>query len=275
MLKTYLPFKLSALGDPSTDFGAWVHLITSYPAQWKQLVRNLASPVSVLDKHGSTPQLGSAQQNFACLECAHRNVQRTFFTQRALNMHLLMAHGRRSQIAQFIGPDNRCPVCHTTFALRYLAIAHASQSKPRSGAAVSCRQVILSGSVERLSQEVLKPLVLEARRLRTTARRMGKSHVPAPWTAQRVRRPPPCDGDDSSQPQKRIRWTPVLCCPVISDVKPTLDSDIGDSPVHKRVRRQLPSSLPRSDRTPPFPSDHSPRKRRRWSEFAIIPQSTC
>ena len=213
LLKSHLPFKLSALGDPSTDFGAWVHLITSYPAQWKQLVRNLASPVSVLDKHGSTPQLGSAQQNFACLECAHVNVQRTFFTQRALNMHLLTAHGRRSHIAQFIGPDNRCPVCHKTFALRYLAIAHASQSKPRSGAAVSCRQVIMSGSVERLSEEVLKPLVLEARRLRTTARRMGKSHVPAPWTAQRVRRLPPDDGDDSSQPQKRIRWTPVLCLP--------------------------------------------------------------
>ena len=44
MLKSHLPLKLSELGDPSTDFCAWTHLITKFPAQWKQLVRCLTSP---------------------------------------------------------------------------------------------------------------------------------------------------------------------------------------------------------------------------------------
>ena len=173
MLKSCLPLKLSELGEPSTDFCAWTHLITNFPAQWKQLVRCLTSPISVLDKPVAAPHPGSGLQNFVCHERTQQNVQRTFFSQRALNMHLLKVHGRGSPIAQYIGPDNRCPACHTVFALRYLAVAHASQSKPRSGVTVSCRQVILFGSVERVSEEVLKPLLLEARRLRTTARRMG------------------------------------------------------------------------------------------------------
>ena len=105
---------------------------------------------------------------------------------------------------------------------------------------------MLSGSLERVFEEVLKPLLLEARRLRTTARRMGKSHVPAPWTAQRVRRPLPYDGDLPPKPLNRIRWGPVLCPPPVSVVNSDLDFADSDSPALKRARRQHQPSLPRS-----------------------------
>ena len=47
-------------------------------------------------------------------------------------------------IGQYIGPDTDVQFSHVTFALRYLAVAHASHVKPRSGSNRSCRQVILS-----------------------------------------------------------------------------------------------------------------------------------
>ena len=113
MLKSCLPLKLSELGDPSTDFCAWTRLITNFPARRKQLVWCLTSPISVLDKPVAAPQ------------CTQQNLQRTFFSQRALNMHLLKVQGRRSPIAQNIGPDNRCPVCHTVFAAWLLHMPHS------------------------------------------------------------------------------------------------------------------------------------------------------
>ena len=59
---------------------------------------------------------------------------------------------------------------------------------------------------------------------------MGKSHVPAPWYAQRVRRPLPYDGDCPVKPPKRIRWGPVLCPPLVSVVNSDLDFAGSDSP---------------------------------------------
>ena len=71
---------------------------------------------------------------FFCQDCWQIDIQRSGFSQRALDMHLLKAQDHRPSIGQYIGPDNRCPVSHVTFALRYLAVAHASHAKPRSGA---------------------------------------------------------------------------------------------------------------------------------------------
>ena len=66
----------------------------------------------------------------------------------------------------------------TSRLLRYLAVAHATHAKPRSGAIRSCCQVILSSFIEKVPEDTLKPLIIEACRLRTVARKMGKSHVP-------------------------------------------------------------------------------------------------
>ena len=101
---------------------------------------------------------------FVCQEYLQLDIQRSFFSKRALYMHLVKAHGHRPSIGQYIGPDNRCPVCHVTFALRYLAVALA----PFSKSFVPPRH--LSGSIEKVSQVTDKPLIVEARRLRTAAR---------------------------------------------------------------------------------------------------------
>ena len=185
------------------------HLITSFLVQWKQLIRCLDSPVSVLDKPDPREQSSTPVPQFACQECLHIGSQRSFFSQRALDMHLVRVH--RSSIRQYIGPDNRRPVCHKTFALRRNAIARASRIKPCSGEIHSCCQVILSGSVEKVPDDTLRPLVDDARWLRTVARRMGRSHFPAPWGHQRTRKASPYDGDCHPKPAKRRRWAPLLC----------------------------------------------------------------
>ena len=144
-------------------------------------------------------------------------------------MHLLAAHVHRPSIGQYIGPDNRCPVCHTTFALRYLALAHASHVKQRTSATRSCRQVILSEACEKLSDQTLRLLSAEARRLRTVARKMETSHVPAPGSAQRAWRPlPPYHIDSPPQPSERLG---CLCVPSVTTSKPDHVSSDADSPV--------------------------------------------
>ena len=262
--------KFSELGGPSDDVCAWTHLITNFPVQWKLPVRCLDSPFSVLDKPDPLSQCVSHVPDCVGQECLQLDIQRSFFLQRALDKHLLKTHNHRPSIGQYIGPDNRCSVCHVTFALRYLAVAHASRVKPRSGANRSCHQVILSGSIEKVSEDTLKRL--EARRLRTVARKGGKYHIPAPCGSLSF--PVNLHPMMVTAHQSRQGVCVGHQCYVFplwpSRDLPTLAPD-ADSPVHKHLRMFPPASCLRRLLVPPLSSVQGSFKRRRWSEFAIVP----
>ena len=216
-----------------------------------EAVSCLDSAFSVLDKPDHLSHCVSHVPDFVCQECLQLDIQRSFFLT-PCSGYAPAQSTRPLPSGQYIGLDNRCPVYHVTFVLRYLAVAQASHVNPRSGANRSCRRVILSGSTEKVSDDILKPLLLiEARRLRTVARKMGTYHVPARWVAQRTRKPPSYDGECPPKPAKRLRWAPVLCLPFVAIERPfQLCPDAG-SPVHKRLRMLPPASCLKTLPVPP------------------------
>ena len=185
-----------------------------------EAVSCLDSAFSVLDKPDPLSHCVSHVPDFVCQECLQLDIQRSFFLT-PCSGYAPAQSTRPLPSGQYIGRDNRCPVYHVTFVLRYLAVAQTSHVKPRSGANRSCRRVTLSGSTEKVFDDILKPLLLiEARRLRTVARKMGTYHVPARWVAQRTRKPPSYDGECPPKPAKRLRWAPVLCLPSVAIERP-------------------------------------------------------
>ena len=210
------------------------------------MIRCLDSPFSVLDKPDSLSQCVS---HVPFVKSACKLTFSGVFLQRALNLRTLAL-------------TTRCPVCHVTFALRYLAVAHASHVKPRSGAIRSCRQAIFVWFQREGPGGHLKPLIIEARRLGTVAREVGKSHVPAPWVAQRTRKSSSDDGDCPPQPAERLRWAPVSrLSPVAIEQPCHVCPDVG-SLVHKSLEKNTSVTA----------VSCASFMRRRWSESAIMPR---
>ena len=111
--------------------------------QWESLVRSSRSPWRLWSvcqgQHSQSQSLRGAVRDVLWHQS---EVQRGFFSQRALSVHLLTAHGQLPSIRQYIGPDKGCPVCLTTFPYRYTALVHRSHVKPRTCATRSRRQVV-------------------------------------------------------------------------------------------------------------------------------------
>ena len=131
-------------------------------------------------------------------------------------MHLLKAHHHRPSIGRYLGPDNRCPVCHVTFALRYHTLLHMPLMSNR--AQEQFVRAAKSFCLVPLRTSRRTPSSLSSLRPVGFALWLGKWE--SLWVAQRTRKSSSHNGDCPPQPAKRLRWAPVLCLSLVAIAQP-------------------------------------------------------
>ena len=149
----HFSWKLSELGHPMECPDKWHHLIVSYPAAWKALVKSWIEPfagdmaVTAGDRkrqrreeqsRRATAGMGDASHSLCVphgrhagiVASAHRGAEqahphrcaeceRSFVSARALGMHNRKMHGARCDAKFFADYSGICPICRNMFRLAY------------------------------------------------------------------------------------------------------------------------------------------------------------
>ena len=185
-LKKVAGRKVEELGCPIANAGLWQECMKNNPKEWKHLCDLLLYHGSRLDDgmRGRTedasarPGASYSHSIFSCSDCG----QNGFKSQKALDQHRRIKHGRRCPMNSFAtGP--MCPVCGKMFATRLRAIAHLSDPRKRSQSErTGCREVVLSGGVPEVKDEALLEQLSEvARAQRAEARKAGHTRPVVGW----------------------------------------------------------------------------------------------
>ena len=157
-------------------------MIASHPAEWKSLVECLRDP---LKPKVSGSVSSGCDFRYVCEVCASKGCHAAFPTSKALLAHARIKHGTRSFVRNFIGSDNKCPVCQNVFSTRLRAIAHLSEKRKRGKRTISCHDLVLEGLATPLNPTVVASHDNEDRKLRKTARLMGHAQPLALYVAKR------------------------------------------------------------------------------------------
>ena len=187
---------------------AWIDFICSWPMQWRELVKSFLTYESITDFSMKGHKSSCSAGTLTCQICGSSS--NTFLNDKALQCHMRVRHGHRCQAKSFISADAKCPVCHVSFSSRLRAIAHLSERRKRGKASQTCYDVMLGGSLIPLPTTEVSCLDESDRIARTSAKRLGRSHPIAAFSAKRtrVRAVPDCCAvpivvSDTSAPKRR------------------------------------------------------------------------
>jgi hypothetical protein len=183
-LRQFHIHKLAELGSPSVSPADWVHLMTKYPFQWKQLVKNLHYSTSEYDLPRATSTLeqnASVAWKYRCSQCSE-----AFKSEQGLKQHLRANHKKRTALAVFIGSSSVCPVCLAQFSNRTRLLAHVSDSRNRGSRTLTCHNVLSAKLVAPVSDADLAVAHESDRKLRAQTRKRGRT---TPLATSRAKRP--------------------------------------------------------------------------------------
>ena len=213
-LAQYHHDKLSELGDPCNHACLWVSFIASYPHEWKTLVSQYKSFVSVCDRnHEHAATTANLHSEHICTECLHEGSRITFASGKALQCHRRVKHGVRSCLKSFVDDSHTCPVCHTKFSSRLRVIAHLSEKRKRGRASTTCGSKLLTSNCERLPDSVVSSLnARDASEVRA-AKRKGRVQPQVSFSAKRsrVRAVPDSECFCFCMPKYRLRQKTRIC----------------------------------------------------------------
>ena len=175
-IQLFYSAKLSGLGCPVARAREWCVFIKSYPHEWKAIVdgyHDVHDEFIVAKRRAC--DVPHAMRTFVCMTCVDKPA---FSTAKQLAQHARARHGVRSFIDQFIDASGICPVCRQNCHSRLQVLAHCTEKRCRGKRKrAMCRDVLLSGVVRPISQEVLDAARETDRVLKTIAARSGHSHV--------------------------------------------------------------------------------------------------
>ena len=134
-------------------------------------------------------QCVSHMPDFVCQESLQLDIQRSFFSHCVL---WICTFSRRTATALPLGNTLALTTDVQAVTSRLLSDILLLRMPLMSNRALE--QIVRAAKsfclvpLRRPLRTPIKPFIIEARRLRTVARKVGKSHVPAPWVAQRTRK---------------------------------------------------------------------------------------
>ena len=188
--------KVGSLGAPCDNPERWSEFILRYPRQWKLLVRSWSQAKWSQDQsRKKAKDKNSFGGFFKCTVCSY-----AADSQRALDMHSRVAHGKRCEIRRWAADSGICVVCQTTFSTRLRLIGHLTESRIRAGRQ-PCRQEL--HLYPQLPDEEIARLDAIDREARLKARRQG--HTQPLSQAQCVRKRPPAEAPLRAPSPKRRR----------------------------------------------------------------------
>ena len=188
MLKVFFSSRLGEMPDPRNDSVAWFELICSHKKQWYELIDIYNVYSSILDEIIDTADIHNTSV-FTCDLCnagGSGNVV-VFKSSKALRQHQRIVHNIRSPIPMYIDDSGICPACNVDLGLRTKVITHACEARVRSKRdSIRCCDVILSGSIPKISHDLYIKLEERDRIRRRNDKRQGRTHAVAFKPAKRV-----------------------------------------------------------------------------------------
>ena len=191
-LTTYHAPKLDELGPPQDNPHSWAALMTSYPKEWRELVKSYKVTDMPFDIMKDRPSLQRPSVIAADLSrmhiCPHCEGDAALFgSANALHAHMRRSHGLRNWYASYAPPSGVCPVCLIQFDLHGNLVRHLAGKSFKGGKTICCRDVVKAGLVKPLSVETLKEAAALRAQQHRDARRVGRSAPLAAIHAQRLR----------------------------------------------------------------------------------------
>ena len=122
-----------------------------------------------------------SQFHFPCRECGQ-----SFLSSKACQSHERKKHNIKSNVNQYIGPNNRCPICKIQFANRVSALKHASEKRVRGAPRQTCNARLLAGEAPPFSPSTVVDLDAAAKASRQRAAQTGKTHEKVAFRVTRV-----------------------------------------------------------------------------------------
>ena len=188
-LSSFHGSKLQELGDPVDNSHAWLLLIESFPAYWKQMVGAYTETTSAMDKYcvGKGCAKISTSHSFTCADCVLAGTSIAFPSSKALLAHQRKVHGKRNPLRCFLDGNHICPVCSCKFSSRTRALAHLTEKRNRGKhLRKTCGELLLEGRYMPLSDEVVSALDNLDKTTRAKARMHGNTQPLASFHAQRT-----------------------------------------------------------------------------------------
>ena len=164
-----------SLPHPDNHANRWLEFMTESSHAWKCIVDRISFVDSRVDKLDIGDELAApAVLQFVCDACGEK-----FANNKALSLHSQKVHGRRNELRLYLDESGKCPACNGAFQSRLRAFAHLSDRRN-----TRCKEVIASGMVARISDELAAKLDECDRIARTLARKHGHSHPIAEKSAR-------------------------------------------------------------------------------------------
>ena len=138
------------------------------PAKFSLAVKSLSYVSSICDKSANVD--ADASMDFLCEVCPSPHP--TFKCTRALQTHMRIKHGCRSEMRYCAPESGICMSCKTNYQSRLRLLAHLVDTRRPK-----CRDSILLSGRAKLSQAEVMRLDLIDRTVRTETRKSGHTHA--------------------------------------------------------------------------------------------------